>query len=274
MTMIPPAVSAPIPTNHGGQSVNRSSDVQTTSNPSAPSSAGGGTKVFGNLQGRDPDLVFAGEKIMINGKSVTIGDGETLSSLAAKNGTTVDKLISENKMDSSLLGKNAQGQYFTPGGPQPANGGALTPAPNTTPQKFEPPAPAGPNGTYTKEQATTTALQVQQLQAGGKVTKEVATETLDLLNTVISDPTKVTPEQTARLTALLKETSTQAAAASTPTNGNPATTPVPTSPVSTPPANTPTEVVPASTAPQTPPTGTGLNGADLLPQQPQSTVIA
>jgi LysM repeat protein len=129
-----------------------SSGSSGTPNSSAPSgqpaaSAGHDTKVFGNLQGRDPDLIFAGEKIMINGKEVTVADGDTLSSLAAKHGTTVDALIKDNKMDASLLGKNAQGQYFTPGGPQPANGGATTPPPNATTNA----APAGnttaPNNT-------------------------------------------------------------------------------------------------------------------------------
>jgi LysM repeat protein len=86
------------------------------------------TKIFGNLQGRDPDLLFAGEKIMVNGKEVTVADGDTLSGLAAKNGTTVVKLIAENKMDATLLGKNGPGgAYFTPGGPQPAPGGSQTP---------------------------------------------------------------------------------------------------------------------------------------------------
>jgi LysM domain len=127
----PPQMSpAPLPSNDVG-----GSSAQSSSTPPGQPSTGGSrdTKVFGNLEGRDPDLLFAGEKIMINGKEVTVADGDTLSSLAAKHGTTVEKLISENKMDASLNGKNGpNGAWFTPGGPQPANGGSTTPPPNAT----------------------------------------------------------------------------------------------------------------------------------------------
>jgi LysM repeat protein len=111
-----------------------SSGVQSSSTPTGQPAAGAGrdTKVFGNLEGRDPDLLFAGEKIMINGKEVTVADGDTLSSLAAKHGTTVDALIKENKMDDSLRGQNGpNGAYFTPGGPQPAPGGVQATPPNS-----------------------------------------------------------------------------------------------------------------------------------------------
>jgi LysM repeat protein len=121
--------------DNSGSAPSASNSSANVSAPIAGSATSGShdTKVFGNLEGRDPDLLFAGEKIMINGKQVTVADGDTLSSLAAKHGTTVEKLISENKMDASLLGKNGpSGAYFTPGGPQPANGGSTTPPPNAT----------------------------------------------------------------------------------------------------------------------------------------------
>ena len=107
--------------------------------------AGRDTKVFGNLEGRDPDLLFAGEKIMINGKEVTVADGDTLTSLAAKHGTTVDKLIAENKMDTSLRGQNGpNGAYFTPGGPQPAPGGSQNPPASLAPTSTAPNPTAPP----------------------------------------------------------------------------------------------------------------------------------
>jgi hypothetical protein len=128
---VPPISTPPAPTHDEGS-------PNTSGNPSnSPTSSNTGsandTKVFGNLEGRDPDLLFAGEKIMINGREVTVADGDTLSSLAAKHGSTVEKLIAENKMDASLNGKNGpNGAYFTPGGPQPANGGSTTPPLNAT----------------------------------------------------------------------------------------------------------------------------------------------
>jgi LysM repeat protein len=127
-------VPLPAPPDNRPNSDTTTSDPAATT-PTSPNTGGAtgsgrDTKVFGNLEGRDPDLLFAGEKIMINGKEVTVAEGDTLSSLAAKHGTTVDALIKENKMDASLLGKNGpNGAYFTPGGPQPANGGSTTPPP-------------------------------------------------------------------------------------------------------------------------------------------------
>ncbi len=139
---IPPLQAPPhFPTRPDGGDSGSPSPVTPSEQPAA--SAGRDTKVFGNLEGRDPDLLFAGEKIMINGKEVTVADGDTLSSLALKHGTTVDKLIAENKMDASLLGKNGQGQYFTPGGPQPAPGGSQNPPASLAPAGT-PPNPTAP----------------------------------------------------------------------------------------------------------------------------------
>jgi LysM repeat protein len=130
----PPPDASQLGNQGSGQGEPTSSGSPSSAGAGAPSGAAGhDIKIFGNLEGRDPDLLFAGEKIMINGKAVTVADGDTLSSLAAKYGTTVDKLISENKMDASLNGKNGpNGAWFTPGGPQPANGGSTTPPPNAT----------------------------------------------------------------------------------------------------------------------------------------------
>jgi LysM domain len=158
--------------------------------------SGGGTRVFGNLQGRDPDLLFAGEKIMINGKEVTVADGQTLSSLAAQHGTTVEKLIAENKMDASLRGQNGpNGAYFTPGGPTPGPGGSVASAPN----QFAP----GPDGKYSKEQAAELGKVVHQLQKDGKLADSKATEILGLLDKVTRGT--ITDAETAQLTTLLKD---------------------------------------------------------------------
>jgi murein DD-endopeptidase MepM/ murein hydrolase activator NlpD len=172
----------------------------STSPPSTgdPTSSGGGTRVFGNLQGRDPDLIYADEKIMINGKEVTVQSGDTLSSLAAKHGTTVDKLIAENKMDASLLGKNGpNGAYYTPGGLQPAPGGSKTPPVDAL-------APQGPNGTYTKEQVPALRAEVERLQKEGKLEPTKATELLGLLQKVENGETLSASDAT-KLTGLMKD---------------------------------------------------------------------
>jgi hypothetical protein len=183
------------------------------SSPTGGTTGSGGTKVFGNLQGRDPDLLFAGEKIMINGKEVTVADGQTLSSMAAQHGTTVEKLIAENKMDASLLGRNGpNGAYFTPGGPTPGPGDAVAPRPN----QFAP----GPDGKYSKEQAAELAKVVQQLQKDGKLTESKATDILGLLNKVTSGT--ITDAETAQLTKLLKDAkAAQDGGTSTPGTGTP-----------------------------------------------------
>jgi LysM repeat protein len=129
----------------GGSSPSSSSSTSSGAGPSASSDAPG-TRVIGDSKGRDPDLIYTGEKISVNGKSHTVKNGETLSSIARANGTSVDALIKENNMDASLLGKTSRGQYFSAGGPTPSPGGAQASAP-------DPLAPAGPNGRYTKEQA-------------------------------------------------------------------------------------------------------------------------
>lgn len=190
--------SMPMPTyarlSHGGGDGSGSPPRQ--SDGTAGGSSSGGTKVFGNLQGRDPDLLFAGEKITINGKQVTVADGQTLSSLAAQHGTTVEKLIGENKMDASLLGQNGpNGAYFTPGGPTPGPGDSVAPRPN----QFAP----GPDGKYSKEQAAELTKLVQQLDKDGKLADNKATEVVGLLNKVTSGT--ITDAETAQLTKLLKD---------------------------------------------------------------------
>lgn len=128
MPIMSPTPTAPQPSRQGGGS----------DGPTTGGAEGSGTQTFGNLEGRDPDLLFAGEKITVNGKEVTVADGDTLSSLAAKHGTTVEKLIAENKMNAALLGKNAQGDYFTSSGPMPTAPGGTTR--RTAPPDNDPPA--------------------------------------------------------------------------------------------------------------------------------------
>jgi LysM domain len=88
----------------------------------ASTSAGGttGTAPAGGLQGRDPDLIFEGEKIMVNGKEYVVQKGDTLSGIAVKLGLAnkgnqkeifdaVVKLATENGMDLKKMDQEGFG---------------------------------------------------------------------------------------------------------------------------------------------------------------------
>jgi LysM repeat protein len=118
-----------VESNTGSSNSGSTSSTATTNSVLTPGTpASGGTHVFNNLAGRDPDLLYAGEtiKIEVNGKVINhvVKPGETLSSIAAANGVSVASLIKTNGMDNNLLGKNSAGNYFVSGGPQPAPGSA------------------------------------------------------------------------------------------------------------------------------------------------------
>jgi LysM repeat protein len=223
--LIIPSAQAPLPTTSEESQPSTGSGSTPPTTTGGPASSGHDTKVFGNLEGRDPDLLFAGEKIMINGKQVTVADGDTLSSLAAKHGTTVEKLIAENKMDASLLGQNGpNGAYFTPGGPQPAPGGVQNPPTNAL-------APAGANGTYTKEQVPALRAEVERLQKEGALAPDKATDLLGLLTKIengdtlsASDATKLTNLMKDLKTAQANSTSTAGSTTGSANNGSPGTT--------------------------------------------------
>ena len=133
-------------------------DAQSTSAPAGTAttakaaSAPGGTNVFNNLAGRDPDLIYAGETIKLaNGKTHLVKAGETLGGIAAANGMKLDDLIRANGMNASLLGKNSSGAYFNVGSAQPSPGSTLVPppkvvAPTSTPDPIQPATTQLPKG--------------------------------------------------------------------------------------------------------------------------------
>jgi LysM domain len=160
--------------------------------PTTPPRAGnGGTHTFNDLTGRDPDLLYAGEtiKIEVNGKTINhvVKAGETLSSIAAANGVTVDALIKTNGMDAKLLGKNSAGDYFTSGGPQPAPGGHANPPP----EQSVAPLP-------TSAELEALRSNVQQLDGHGLEPGEAA-EMLKLIDKAISDPKQLTSAEIKKL---------------------------------------------------------------------------
>jgi hypothetical protein len=164
----------------------------TPTPPGTPARAAlaGGTHTFNNLAGRDPDLLYAGEtvKIEVNGKIINhvVKSGETLSSIAAANGVTVDALIKTNGMDAKLLGKNSAGDYFISGGPQPAPGGHLNP-----PKEAVPPLP-------TSAELETLRSNVQQLDGRGLKPGEAA-EMLKLIDKAIEGKEKLTGAEIVKL---------------------------------------------------------------------------
>jgi hypothetical protein len=132
---------------------------QPSGSPSAGTSSSGGTRVWNDFHGRDPDLIFAGETLKLpNGQTVTAQDGDSLSSIAAANSVTVDQLIEANGFDRSLSGQNGpNGAWFTPGGPTPAPGGSVNPTPTTpTPSNGGTPAPDNQGNAAATSTSTTT----------------------------------------------------------------------------------------------------------------------
>ena len=105
-----PSTGAAItPTNSTSPAAGASTqNTGTVNNRNAP-------VVNGNnaLKGRDPDLIFAGDKIKLsNGEIYTAKSTDTLSGIASKTGNSLDSLMKQNGFDSQLLGKNANGKYF------------------------------------------------------------------------------------------------------------------------------------------------------------------
>jgi hypothetical protein len=117
-------------------------EATITSSPAVSTSTTSGTAVSGNLQGRDPDLIFEGETIMVNGKEYLVQKGDTLSGIAVKLGlaregnqqeilNAVVKLATENGMDLKKMDQDGfRGlEQPTATSPQPPNGGATAPVP-------------------------------------------------------------------------------------------------------------------------------------------------
>jgi LysM repeat protein len=91
----------------------------------------GGTNVFNDLNGRDPDLVHGGEVFKLaDGTTYTATDADTLESISRKTGNSVAQLMQQNGMNAALYGKNDSGQYFKVG--KMTTSSALSPSPGTT----------------------------------------------------------------------------------------------------------------------------------------------
>jgi LysM repeat protein len=117
-------INQPLPTNldRGETASTEGNDDGRESTPAASKPATSnepGTSELGVLEGRDPDLLAGGDVIAIgkdkDGKEqyYTVQEGDTLSSIAAANGTTLEALIEKNGFDAGLLGRNASGEYFS-----------------------------------------------------------------------------------------------------------------------------------------------------------------
>jgi murein DD-endopeptidase MepM/ murein hydrolase activator NlpD len=162
--------------------------------PTGPTSGGGGgggtsqagsgngragTAIPSKPEGRDPDYLIAGETILVNGKEYVVQQGDTLSSIAAKHGTTWQAIAKENKMDMSLAGQNGpNGAWFvTNGGPTMPPGSATTQPPTDDPYKAK-----GPNGEYTQAQAKPLLDKVDQLEKAGAISPERAAALKAMLN--------------------------------------------------------------------------------------------
>jgi LysM repeat protein len=113
------------------RSARQSTDVPADSSDPAPQSAD--TQAPAATQGRDPDLIYAGETIKLaDGSTYTVKSGDTLSSIARATGASVDDLIAANGMNGALT----DGNPYTSGAPQVAPG--TTTVDKATPPTAEP----------------------------------------------------------------------------------------------------------------------------------------
>lgn len=223
MSLGMPAISP----NYGGRGGGGGGGSGGSTGGAGTTSNNPGTRTWNDFKGRDPDLIYAGETLKLpNGETYTVKAGDTLSSIAAAKGITVKQLMETNSFDTALLGKNGNGDYFA-AGPQPKPGDTVANGP-TSVKKFEAPAPAGPNGTYTKDQVATMSKDIQALVDAKTITSEQGKEAIALLNKQANEPDKFTAQDKSRLDALLKEFKEKSAAEPTSTGtpqGNAGMTP-------------------------------------------------
>jgi hypothetical protein len=153
---------APNPIRNGGDGNEGGGDNnQPTTNPT-PSGRGatpGGA-------GGDPDLIIAGQWIKLaDGSAYQVKQGDTLSSIARRTNTTVDKLIEVNGMNRGLL----DGNPFT-NGPQTPPGSTVI-KPTSTPAST-------PTSASTTPYVNTAAAraELKELEGNGKIDPQVAAE--------------------------------------------------------------------------------------------------
>jgi LysM repeat protein len=101
----------------------------STSPPAIPAPA------TAKLQGRDPDLIYVGEKIKLpDGSTYTVKDGDTLSGIAKAHGVSLASLIKLNGFNEQLLDEYKDGKLFKAhhvGDPMPTAPGGATAVPGT-----------------------------------------------------------------------------------------------------------------------------------------------
>jgi LysM repeat protein len=135
------------PSNGGGSSSSQTQN--STSPPASPVSANA------TLQGRDPDLIYVGEKIKLpDGSTYTVKDGDTLSGIARDHGVTLAKLMELNGFNPQLRDEYVNGRLvkahhigdqMMPGSP----GSATTTQTTGTPQTAQVPGTGSATQTET-----------------------------------------------------------------------------------------------------------------------------
>jgi LysM repeat protein len=167
--------------------------------PSTPVKPDASVTQTNKLQGRDPDLIFAGDKIKLsNGQIYTAKSTDTLSGIASKTGNSLESLMKQNGFDSQLLGKNASGKYYDlkqeqqrvqqimlapPGGSVPQQGGAAVS--NTTATNPGTLTANSPNGTERLEAASSALKKLQEGVPGIKT--EDLTQLIQLFTKLVAN---------------------------------------------------------------------------------------
>jgi LysM repeat protein len=135
------------------------------------------------LQGRDPDLIYVGEKIKLpDGSTYTVRDGDTLSGIARDRGVTLAKLMELNGFNPKLLDDYANGKLVKAhhvGDLMPGSPGVTTVSgtPQVTPTSSTTTAPDSANSNSSSStsvpQQNTGVLNSNQASSAGTSPKEL-----------------------------------------------------------------------------------------------------
>jgi LysM repeat protein len=172
-----PNVYKPGGTGDGGGNSGTGTGMQTGTQTGTSSSAGG-TNVFNDLNGRDPDLIHGGETIKLaDGKTYTTTDSDTLESVARKTGNSVSQLMQQNGMNAALYGKNDSGKYFSVG--KMTTGAAPHPVPGTTVIQGAVPEVASTGSSESAKAALAVLLKFADGLADGQESKALVQRAID-----------------------------------------------------------------------------------------------
>lgn len=181
-----------------------------TATPAGTTPAGTTPSTSATLQGRDPDLIYAGDKIKLpDGSTYTVKAGDTLSGIARDHGVTLAKLMELNGFNPKLLDEYANGKLVKAhhvGDLMPAPGSATTTQTPGTAQTPQVPGTGSATGTETDPNKPNfpakTLLEKLSEFIGPMTNKDQIKQILEKVQRHQMDPTQ--PELTVAEVAILQ----------------------------------------------------------------------